>query len=115
MLPLAPRQLHPPDLPERRRANHLLAIGGDAADAFFDDSRPPARHRFAIFEPMGSNPLPQDVQVVDLPQSVLQVLQILAPALMPLGQKILGGIAEALDANAQGMPRHLTAIAQRPP
>src|SRR5713226_7697365 len=47
----------------------------------------------------------QLIEVVDLAEQVLDALQILAPLGMTARKKILGGVAKALDADAQRMPR----------
>jgi len=45
--------------------------------------------------------------------SAWQIAQVARPALMPLRQKVLDRITEALDADAQLVIRHRAAIAQR--
>ena len=56
---------------------------------------------------------PQHVEIVYLAQQVLHVLQVVAPGLVLLGEKILDDVPEPFDPDPQSVERNLRSVAQR--
>jgi hypothetical protein len=62
------------------------------------------------FQPNRSRP--EQIQVMNFPEKVLQLLQVLSPALMKARKEIFYGIPESFEADAQAMVTGFRAIPQ---
>src|SRR5262249_11298384 len=110
------RQCLAPDLPEGRRANHLLTILLNPMLPFFKNTRSPTLSGLSIWKgghvDCGG---PQHIQIMNLSQIILQLLEIIDPGIVQRRQKILNDVAEFLDCNAEPMPGSIAGTAQNPP
>ncbi len=90
-----------------------MLVHGNAFGALAADGASPAFTLLRRGEAAGLQGRgPQNVQVVDLPQNILQLFQVFAPVLIVQGQKVLDDVAESLDANAKRMQRDFASIAK---
>ncbi len=55
---------------------------------------------------------PQDVQIVDVSQRILNAFEIVAPRIVFLGEKVFYDVTESFDADAKPVPGRLRAAAQ---
>ena len=102
-----------PDLPERIRADHFGAIAVDALGALGENSFAPALARIFIGKNMaGDGCGPEHIEVVNFAEQVLHFFEVVAPSLVLGGKEILDDVAEALDADAEGVECDLGAVAQ---
>ena len=93
-------------MPEAGFAKSELAIGFHAVVAFLGKLFFPgvggvgSGGSIRFFEK-----LREDVQVVNVAKQILDALELLAPDGIVIGEKAFDRVAEALDANAEGVPR----------
>ena len=72
-----------PHLPQGIFSHHLGAVTVDSATAFFENARMPARPRLGIFQDIQlQRSRPQNIEVVNFSQQVLQLLEVVAPGLV---------------------------------
>src|SRR5437879_13035091 len=56
--------------------------------------------------------VPENIEVVDFAEQVLNFLEVIAPGCVLFGKEIFDDVAKALDADAQGVQCYLRAVAQ---
>src|SRR5256884_3183085 len=94
-----------PDVPKARFAESELAIGFDAFVPLAPDDFLPEFEGVFGFEEVGlPDDFGKDVEIVNLAEHVLEALEIVAPGGIVLGQKVLDGVAEALQSNTHRVP-----------
>lgn len=94
-----------PNLPEAAPSPSEAAVFAEAWSAFGGDGvAPTGERRLFAGEALVLEKSAQLVEVVDFAEEILQALQVVTPFGMPLGEKDFNGVAEALDADAQGVP-----------
>ena len=94
-----------PDVPKAGFAESELAIGFDAFVPLAPDDFLPEFEGVFGFEEVGlPDDFGKDVEIVNLAEHVLEALEIVAPGGIVLGQKVLDGVAEALQSNTHRVP-----------
>src|SRR5947209_4488816 len=101
-----------PIVPDGIRARGFGAVFVDALVTFFLDAGVPEFTRGLVREHVAlEGGVPENVEIVNFAEEVLQVLEVVAPKLVFLRKKIFDDIAEAFDADAQAVEGNLRASA----
>src|SRR5262245_10257501 len=100
------RQSLPPHGPQRVFARCSIAVLLEPLCAFPLNSPAPLQSQPRSQRLPGTTQrILQHVEIVNLTEQVLQPLQVGAPTLVMRGQKVLDGVAKALQAQTQLVPR----------